>query len=212
MRAKIFISLVVLSLLWSCSTTMEYTWKKENFEGKKFDKILVLAISKNMKSRKLMENSIADLLKRQGINATNALSIFTPGENAKDLTEDEIAKRIRDGGYDAVLITSLLDTKTRDVEVNNNSYYPYMYGGYYGYGFRSYIYFNYYHMYADQYREEKTYVLESRLFDVNIGDPKKAVVWSGQSEMVDPTGVEQISRNYSKQLVKTLISSGAVQK
>ena len=212
MKAKILISLMVAALLWSCSTTMQYTWKKENFEGKKFNKILVLAISKNMKSRTLMENSVVDLLKSEGINASNALDVFTPVENLKDLTEDEIGKRIAAGGYDGVLITSLLDTRTRDVQVNNMSYYPYMYGGYYGYGYRGFIYSNYNHLYSDQYRQEKTYVLETRLYDVNITDPKEAVVWAGQSEMVDPSGVESVSNSYSKQLVKALLESGAISK
>jgi len=212
MKAKIFIGLIVLSMLWSCSTTMQYTWKKENVEGKKFDKVLVLAISKNLKSRTLMENSVVDLLKKEGINASNALNVFTPVENLEKLTEDEIEKRIKNGGYDALLITSLLDTRTRDVQVNNTQFYPYMYGGYYGYGYRSFIYSNYHYLYSDQYREEKTYVLETRLYDVNISDPKEAVIWAGQSEMVDPSGAESVSNTYSKQLVKALLESGTVVK
>ncbi|WP_167610695.1 hypothetical protein [Maribellus sediminis] len=210
MKARIIISLLAMTLLWSCATTMEHTWKKESFEGKKFEKILVLAISKNLKSRTLYENTMVDMLKQEGINATNALNVFTPVENLKDITEADIEKRIKDGGYDGVLVTTLIDTRTRDVQVNNNSYYPYMYGGYYGYGYRSFIYSNYNYMYSDQYREEKTYVLETRLYDVNISDPKQAVVWAGQSELVDPSSSESSSKTYSKQLVKALLDSGAI--
>ena len=198
MKTRIIISLVAISFLWSCATTMQHTWKKESFEGKEFQKILVLAISKNLKSRTLFENTMLDLLNEQGINATNALNVFTPVENLKDLTEADIEKRIKDGGYDGVLVTSLIDTRTRDVQVNNTPYYPYMYGGYYGYGYRSFIYSNYNYMYSDQYREEKTYVLETRLYDVNISDPKQAIVWAGQSELVDPSGSESASKTYSK--------------
>jgi len=212
MKAKLLVSLVIAAMLWSCSTTMQYTWKKENFGSKKFNKILVLAISKNMKSRTLMENSVVDLLQKEGINAANALNVFTPVENLENLTEDEIGKRVTEGGYDGVLITSLIDTQTRDVQVNNTPYYPYMYGGYYGYGYRGFIYSNYHYLYSDQYREEKTYVLETRLYDVHITDPKEAVVWAGQSEMVDPTGAESVSKTYSKQLVKALLDSGAITK
>jgi hypothetical protein len=210
MKAKLIVLIVAVALLWSCATTMQHTWKKENFEGKHFDKVLVLAISKNLKSRTLFENTVVDLLKENGINATNALNVFTPVEDLKSISEEDIGKRIKDGGYDAVLVTSLVDTRTRDVQVNNTNYYPYMYGGYYGYGYRSFIYSNYNYMYSDQYREEKTYVLETRLYDVNISDPKEAVVWAGQSELVDPSGSESASNTYSKQLVKALIESGAV--
>jgi hypothetical protein len=214
MKTRIILSLLAMVFLWSCSTTMKYTWTKENFEGKKFDKILVLTISKNLKSRTLFENTVVQLLAEEGINATNALNVFTPVEDMKKLTEEEIEKRIKGGGYDAVLITSLIDINTRDVRVNNTTpYYPYMYGGYYGYGYRSFIYSNYNYMYSiDSYREEKTYVLETRLYDVNETNNKEAIVWSGQSELVDPSGSESASKSYSGTLVKTLMESGTIQK
>lgn len=210
MKTRVILSLLAMTLLWSCSTTMKYTWTKDNFEGKKFDKVLVLTLSKNLKSRTLFENTVVELLAAEGINATNGIKVITPVEDVKKLSEDEIEKRIKEGGYDAVLVTTLIDVNTRDVQVMNNNYYPYMYGGYYGYGYRSFIYSNYNYMYNNQYREEKTYVLETRLYDVNETNQKEAVVWSGQSELVDPSGSESASNTYSKKLVKTLMESGTV--
>lgn len=212
MKTRIILSLVVMFFLWSCSTTMQYTWTKDNFEGKSFDKVLVLTLSKNLKSRTLFENTVAQLLIDEGITATNGLKVITPVEDLKKLSEEEIGERIKAGGYDAVLVTTLVDVNTRDVQVMNNNYYPYMYGGRYGYGYRSYIYSSYNYMWNDQYREEKTYVLETRLYDVNEGNPKEAVVWSGQSELVDPSGSESASSTYSKKLVKTLMESGTIKK
>jgi len=212
MKTRIILSLIVVTFLWSCSTTMKYTWTKESFEGKSFNKVLVLTLSKNLKSRTLFENTVAELLVDEGITATNGLKVITPVEDVKKLTEAEIETRIKNGGYDAVLVTTLIDINTRDVQVNNYNYYPYMYGGYYGYGYRSFIYSNYNYMYNDQYREEKTYVLETRLYDVNETNQKEAVVWSGQSELVDPTGAESASNTYSKKLVKTLMESGTIKK
>ncbi len=213
MKTRIILSLVVMTFLWSCSTTMKYTWTKDNFEGKSFDKVLVLTLSKNLKSRTLFENTVAELLKEEGITASNGLKVITPVEDVKKLTKEEIGKRIKEGGFDAVLITTLIDVNTRDVQViNNNNYYPYMYGSRYGYGYSSYIYSSYNYMYNDQYREENTYVLETRLYDVNESNPKEAVVWSGQSELVDPSGSESASNTYSKKLVKTLMESGTIKK
>lgn len=212
MKTRIILSLLAMVLLWSCSTTMKYTWTKENFEGKSFDKVLVLTISKNLKSRTLFENTVVDLLKEEGITANNALNVFTPVEKMDDLTEEEIGKRIKDGGYDAVLVTSLIEVNTRDVQVNNYNYYPYMYGGRYGYGYRSFIHYNYDFMYNNQYREEKTYVYETRLYDVSELNPKEAIVWSGQSELTDPSGSESASKTYSKSLVRTLMESGKIKK
>lgn len=213
MKTRIILSLVVMAFLWSCSTTMKYTWTKDNFQGKSFDKVLVLTLSKNLKYRTLFENTVVEDLAKEGITATNGLAVITPVEDVKKLTEDEIEARVKDGGYDAVLVTTLIDITTRDVQVlNSNSYYPYMYGGHYGYGYRSFIYSNYNYMYNESYREEKTYVLETRLYDVNEGNQKEAVVWSGQSELVDPSGSESASNTYSKTLVKTLMESGTIWK
>ncbi|WP_346855911.1 hypothetical protein [uncultured Draconibacterium sp.] len=210
MKTRIVLTFIAMTFLWSCSTTMKYTWTKDNYEGKTFDKVLVLTLSKNLKSRTLFENTVADMLTAEGINASNGLKVITPVEDLKKLTEDEIEKRVKDGGYDAVLVTSLVDVNTRDVQVNTTNYYPYMYGGYYGYGYRSFIYSSYNHMWNDQYREEKTYVLETRLYDVNETNQKEAIVWSGQSELVDPSGSESASKTYSKKLVKTLMDSGTI--
>lgn len=212
MKIRILLSLLAMTMLWSCSTTMKYTWTKDSFEGKKFDKVLVLTLSKNLKSRTLFENTVVELLAEEGINANNGLQVITPVEDVKKLSEEEIGNRIKEGGYDAVLVTTLIDINTRDVEVMNNNYYPHMYGGHYGYGYRSFIYSNYNYMYNNQYREEKTYVLETRLYDVNELDQKEAVVWSGQSELVDPSGSQSASNTYSKKLVKTLMESGTIKK
>lgn len=208
MKIRILLTLVATALLWSCSTTMKYTWTKDNFEGKSFDKVLVLTLSKNLKSRTLFENTVVDMLASEGITATNSLNVITPVEDVKKLTEDEVAERIKAGGYDAVLLTTLIDITTRDLQVNNYNYYPYIYGGRFGFGYGSYIYSRYNYMLNDQYREEKTYVLETRLYDVNESNPKEAVVWSGQSELIDPSGVESAVKTYSNSLVKTLRESG----
>jgi hypothetical protein len=48
------------------------------------------------------------------------------------------------------------------------------------------------------------------LYDVNETNQKEAVVWSGQSELVDPSGSESASNTYSKKLVKTLMESGTI--
>ncbi len=209
MKTRILISLIAMTFLWSCATSMKYTWKKENYEGKKFNKILVMTITKNLKSRTLFENTVVEYLAEEGINATNSLSLFPPVESREKLTEEEIEARIKKGDYDAVLVTTLVDVNTQDVLVNNGPYYPMPYG----YGYRGYIYSGYYHYYEpDYYRQQKTYVLESRLYDLSESDAKKAIVWSGQSELTDPSSSESASKRYSDTLVKTLIESGIIKK
>lgn len=210
MKTKIIIGLIAISFLWSCATSMKYTWTKENFEGKHFNKILVLTITKNLQSRTQFENTVVKYLSEEGINATNSLSVFSPVEDSKSLTKEAIAERIKKGNYDGVLVTSLIDVNTQDVRVDNSAAYNPMP---YAYGYRGYIYSGYGNMYApDYYRQQKTYVLESRLYDVNIENPKEAIVWSGQSSLTDPYSSDSASKTYADKLVNTLIKSGTIKK
>ncbi len=206
MKLKITFSVVTLFFLMSCSTTMQYTWTKDNYEGRKYTKILVITESNSQQGRLNAENAIVEALAKEGINATNSLVLFPPTQNNHELSEDEIENRILEGGYDGVLITSLVDAKSREVREGGGTYYePVMYR----YG--RYVRRGYVHMQEPEYyRQEKTYVLETRFFDVADKATKESVVWSGQSELTDPSSAKSAAKSYSKKLVKTLLGTGII--
>jgi hypothetical protein len=206
MKTRIIVSFIAMIFLWSCASTMKYTWTKENYQGKKFNRILVIVEAQTQQGRMNGENAIVDVLAKEGITASNSLIVFPPNEKIEDLSEDEIEARILAGGYDGVMVTSLVDAKTRDVREGGGSYsqpVSYRYG--------RHIRTGYVHMQEPEYyRQEKTFVLETRLFDVEDAATKESVVWSGQSELTDPSSAESAAKKYSKQLVKTLLESGTV--
>lgn len=195
-----------MTFLWSCATSMKYTWTKEDYTGKKFDKILVIVEAQSNQGRINGENTIVERLAKEGINATNSLTIFSFSDKIKDLSESEIEERILKGGYDGVIITSLVDATSRDVREGGGTYaqpVSYRYG--------RHIRTGYVHMQEPEYyRQQKTYVLESRFFDVSDAATKKSVVWSGQSELTDPSSAESAAKSYSKTLVKTLLDTGTI--
>lgn len=201
MKVKILFSLIAIAFLWSCSTPMKYTWTKENYVGKSFKSILVMAESATHEGRMAVENAIVKELEKKGVSATSSVGLFPPGEDTDALTEGEIELRISSGGYDGVLITSLVDAKTRDVREEGGTYYQ---PTYYRYG-RT-IRRGYVNMQApDYYRQEKSYVLESQFFDVSKEVDKESVVWSGQSTLTDPSSASSAAKSYAKTLVTTLL-------
>ncbi len=206
MKTRIIVSLIAITFLWSCASTMKYTWTKENYQGKKFDKILVIAALQNQQGRINTENTIVEDFAKEGITATNSLSVFPQMAQKGSLSEDEIEKQIKDGNYDGVLVTTLIDVNTQDVREGGGTYYqpaPYRYG-------RS-IRTGYMHMQEPEYyRPQKTFVLESLFYDVSDVANKQSVVWSGQSSLTDPSSSESAAKTYSKTLVKTLIESGTI--
>lgn len=206
MKTKIIISLFAIAFLASCATSMKYTWTKDGYQGKKYNKILVIVEAQTNSGRINSENTIVENLKKEGFNATSSLTVFPPGDDNENLSEDQIESRILNGGYDGVIITSLVDAQSREVREGGGTYaqpVSYRYG--------RHIRTGYVHMQEPEYyRQEKTYVLESRFFDASNKATKESVVWSGQSELTDPSSAESAAKSYSKQLVKTLIESGTI--
>lgn len=206
MKLRIVLSLFTFIFLMSCTSTMKYTWTNEGYQGRSYEKILVIGEASSQQARMNAENAIVAALAKEGVNATNSLSVFPPNEKTHDLSEEEIENRILAGGYDGVLVTSLVDAKTRDVREGGGTY---MQPVNYRYGRR--IRTGYVHMQEPEYyRQEKTYVLETQLFDAADHATKESVVWSGQSELTDPSSAESAAKSYSKKLVKTLLESGMV--
>ena len=193
-------------ILSSCSSTMKHTWTKPDYSGKSYKNILVIGATKNLESRNTFESSVVSLLAEKGINAKTSLDIFPPVQEGDELAEDQIISKIKKGNYDAVLVASLVDVNTQDVRESGNYY-----GGAYmpvRYGYGRYIYSSYNFAYSpDYYRQQTTYVLESRLFDTSEKSKEEALVWTGQSNITDPSSYESASKSFAKKLVKSLIES-----
>lgn len=205
MKMRILIALTTIFIMSSCVSTMNYTWQKEGFEGKSFKKILVVATSKNLESRTTLENTVVSWLAKEGINAENSLSVFPPIVDIKEIDESIIESRIKEGNYDAVIVSSLVDVNKQDVYEQGTNYYPMRYG------YRRHIYSGYGYAYSPgYYRQQKTYVLESRLFDTAIENSKEAIVWSGQSSLTDPSSYESGAKKYASTLVHTLLKSKTI--
>ncbi len=206
MKLRVSLSFFAFIFLMSCSTTMKYTWTNEGYQGRTYQKILVVAEAKTQQGRMNAENAIVNALTKEGITATNSLSVFPSTADPHKLSEEEIENRILNGAYDGVLITSLVDAKTRDVRGGGGTYsQPVTYR--YGRRIRT----GYVHMQEPEYyRQEKTYVLETQFFDVADKATRESVVWSGQSELTDPSSAESAAKGYSKKLVKTLVESGVI--
>ncbi len=190
----------------SCSTTMKYTWKNDTYQGREYDNILVVVESKSQTGRINAENIMVEQLKKEGINAVNSLFVFKPGEEINKHTEEEIENKVLSAGIDGVLISLLVDASSREVREGGGSY---MQPVRYRYGRR--IRTGYIHMQEPEYyRQEKTYVLETQFYDTKDRATKENVVWSGQSELTDPSSVDSAIKGYSKKLAKTLIDSEIV--
>lgn len=111
----------------ACSlTNLNAVWKDPQYQGGKFKNVLVVAESANQVVRRIFEDEFTARFKSRGTNAIPSYTIFPTD---KTLDKDTIESRSRDMGVDAMLITRVVDTKTKQelTRAPSNYYYPDIY-------------------------------------------------------------------------------------
>jgi len=201
MKALSILMFTTISLLMSCSSTqVTSSWKAEKLPANKYKKVMVLGIikEKDRSLREELENQIVSNLKEQGYYATSAMQEYGPKAFAR-FKEEEIADRLKNSGYDAVLTTVLLDkSKDQRYTPGSVSYQPV--GTYYN-RFGRYYTTIYDRVYTEGYYTTSTnFFLESNLYDTKSGD----LVYSVQGQAFDPSSAATLSNDYARTLIKDM--------
>ena len=221
--------LFICSLLASCSSArLTSSWTNENYTPQKYNKIMVFAIASQTSNRAAVEGAVTDELNKHGINAVSSLSMFpksqhATGEQFDRLSREELAELLSENKVDGLLLLSLLDKKVEEVYVEGHTtthstttptpmYVEPVYNYHYnGYNDRYDPYYNDYYVYYETvqttvtepgyYENQTTLYLESNLYRVSDA----ALVWSGQSEVVDASSIGVGAKDWAKVLAKGLI-------
>jgi hypothetical protein len=197
---------------------MSGKWKKPGYTGKKFNKILVVAIADDLIKRNSVESAVVSELARENVKATTSTSVLDlskvnrDNEGKIDSTKRaELTKSLSELGYDGAIVISLLDIKEKTEYVPGQTYYQpnyygaygrYSYSGFYNYSFNTYNVVN-----TPGYYVQKTNIfIETRLFDLLTED----LLWAAQSETMNPSNLKDFSSSYSIAIVNSMLSSKAV--
>ena len=123
--SKLVLALVTLVLVSACSTPSRTvsTFDGPKYSGPDFEKVLVIGIADNYNNRAEFERLLASQIRLSGSGATAYYSLA----NKEDpIDRAAIEKIVADGGFDAVLITRVLNrdfeskTKTGAAEVKKS--------------------------------------------------------------------------------------------
>jgi hypothetical protein len=192
---------VALVLMQACGTTTKVTnsWKDPDYQPKAYDKIAVVAISKENIQRKQAELSMIEGLKYYKINAIVSYDFFNISDTA--LSEEAITKKFTDQGCDGILTVMLLDVKKSKsyVTYSNGPTFYGGFGGYYGYGYG--MAWNYPSSTSTYEVENTNILLESRFFDLeNLG-----MVWGAITSTADPSDFKNLVDSYARSVSQELI-------
>jgi hypothetical protein len=208
-RIKLFIILLVSGLMWSCSPVTRITgsWvdpaaKQKMLTGKT---IFITSLTRNMKVRTELERGLTELAALKNVKTVRGSDYFSPDFYKKIPPEKQLLSRIKNSGADAILTISLInkESETRYVP-GYRTYSPYPYYRWYG-GF--YSYFNYWgpRFYEPGYYvTDRTYFMETNLYDLD----SNKLMWSAQSETVNPGSIDNFVRTYPKVLIDQMVKDG----
>ncbi len=217
---KLFLILtcfVIAGLISSCSSVTDITgtWKKPGASSQKYNKLIVLGLSSDLVKRATVEKSVVSNLRSYGINAVAGSNVLpdnildSDGDGKvddKEKVKKLVQTKFKELGVDGALIISLLDVKEEEHYVPGTSYYaPYT---------SYYPFYNYYWTYYDMVHTPGYYTKTTSIFLTtnfyNIASEE--LLWSAQSETVNPQSLSDFAKSYSSVLVQDFIGSGLIKK
>jgi len=218
--------IIFFTILESCSSTaithITATWKDP--EAGKYKDFFVAVLSKNKVARSTIEKDISKRLKKEKVQVARSLDFFPHSEKIETPEEKKAAvEKIQGMGHDAILVIVVIKhTEENRYVQGTNSYAPTPVGvgsGYYNptkggppaggsYGAFGTYYMDASSSYQTQgyYETDKTYFLESRLFDAKTAK----LVWSAQSETFNPADIGSASGDFAAVLVDAVKKAGLV--
>jgi hypothetical protein len=206
MSVKARCALLLLPLVWAlaCASSVQMTGQwvdRELFQPGKYSSVFIAAMAQKPSVKRVFEDDLAAEATSRGIKAVKSSDFFKSADS-----KEALLARVRELGLETIFTVVLKDEKTTTRYVPGSGMYtpaPYYrgYSGYYG-GTYSQVYTPGY------YTEDKTYFVESNLYDVAT----EKLLWSVQSEVVNPDKVEAVAGDYTRMLLDALEKEGLLRK
>jgi len=196
-RALILVvSLCALAACNKTQTSIPLSWRNPAITQAAFTKLFVIGVGEDDGGRRLFEDTFAKALSEQGSAAQASWGVLP---QSTQLTEEQIRGAVEGGNFDGVLITRLLGVD-QDKEYVPPSTYT-VPGNYHGYGYYGYYGASYDVVHQPGYfKINTTFRLETNLYSVATSD----LVWSGQSETLNPESIADVIDSMTAAVAKKL--------
>lgn len=212
MKTHMFIIIAVCGLLFaSCGGTTRITgsWKNPEVATPQLESstMFIASLSRNIEVRTKLENALAEQAAQHNIRAVKSVDRFTPEFYKTTPTKEDLLGKIRESDAKVILTVSLINKESESRYVpGSRTYAPYPSFRWYR-GF--YAYYNYWYPLINDpgyYVTDKTYFIETNLYDAATDQ----LLWSAQSETVNPGSIDNFVRDYPKVLMAQMVKDGVL--
>ena len=196
LKKLIVLTLTLFMMACSPSTKLTNSWVDPSLTAetlKPFKKALVIARIKNETSNRITEDKIVAKI---NIPSLPSYTFLIPG----DTNMQEIDKRLKENGFDGMIVMRLTDVARKTEYTPGTTYYGGGYGGYYGGHYGGY--YGYAYSTPGYLSEDKTYYVETSIYSLETGK----MMWSGSTATVNPseldTALDEIILSIRTDLIK----------
>jgi hypothetical protein len=197
---------VCLLLLTGCrpATEVTATWTNPQAQEINYNNVLVFAITERVSVKQSLETALAEELRAEGINASTSIEEFPPRLRDQAIeSKSDMMEIIEGNRYDAVLTVAIVDEETETRYVPGAGARPWAPMGRFGYYGNFWGYYNHWSPFMydpGYYQEDKIYFIETNLYDAST----EQLVWSAQSESMNPNRLESLSDQLAEVTVNEL--------
>lgn len=202
MKTKALILVVLIGLLSACGSSTQVTksWTDPSLSSTTvtpYNKVLVIAPLKDDSTRRIAEDKIVASSPRG--NFIQSYNYLQPSEQEENLV---IADLLKDG-IDGIILMRLTDVEKSTSYVPGTTYYG-------GWGYRGGYYGGYAHGYGDPgyYQEDKTYNVETSIYDVKTNK----LLWAGTTSTLNPSKLNETLDEIISAVKKELSNKGLIKK
>ena len=193
-------------LLAACSNSYLRQSTNVSKNKKKYDKVLVVAHTKDKVARIRAEGLVVNELGLQGVKAESSVDVIKTENFSEEMSEDEIktlVSQLLDAGFTGVLITNVINTERYEEVIRGGSKVEYQAPQYGRFG----QYYNFYPATSwepDRIEKGVDYTVESCLYDITVAKQDN-LQWIGRFKLKNPSDIKEAIGQYSKELAEALI-------
>ncbi len=197
---------VIFMLLASCAaTSIIDSWRNPGLVGHRYHKLLVVNITRNENTRRVLEDVMSAELGQQGVTAVPGYTLIAKDEKA---SKEVMERAVKTSGAEGVLTIQTIKVEQQAgyqpgyVESYPNFWYPPAFPAWNLYG---------YYGSTTYYEPPTTYTYEVATIQANLFDVASGkLIWAATLQSSEPGNITSVSKDLARLVIEKLIKEGLI--